>query len=100
MAATEGPDSEPWRITPSVQTAPGVYSEELLRGLDFLSTRSARAYDGRRLPIELLALVGRDGAVSSLGGSELHPLPATAARRKLETYSAYTAKFYSNERRS
>jgi len=36
LAATEGPDSEPWRIVPAMQTAPGVYNEKLLRGLDFL----------------------------------------------------------------
>lgn len=36
MAATEGPDSEPWRIVPTVQPQPGVYNEKLLKGLDFL----------------------------------------------------------------
>ena len=36
MAASEGPDDEPWRIVPALQTAPGVYNEELLEGLDFL----------------------------------------------------------------
>mgnify|MGYP000031117856 FL=1 len=36
MAATEGPDSEPWRIVPSVQPKPGTYDEKLLQGLDFL----------------------------------------------------------------
>jgi len=36
MAASEGPDSAPQRVTPAVQRAPGEYDETLLRGLDFL----------------------------------------------------------------
>jgi len=36
MAATEGPDTEPWRMVPSVQPDPGVYNGQLLKGLDFL----------------------------------------------------------------
>ena len=36
MAATEGPASEPWRAKPVLQPKPGVYNEDLLRGLDFL----------------------------------------------------------------
>ncbi len=36
MAASEGPDSEPWRMTPALQTAPGEYNDDLLDGLDFL----------------------------------------------------------------
>ena len=36
IAATEGPDSEPWRIVPALQTEAGIYNEALLEGLDFL----------------------------------------------------------------
>ena len=36
MAASEGPEGEPWRVHPAVQNAPGEYDESLLRGLDFL----------------------------------------------------------------
>lgn len=36
MAGSEGPDSEPWRMTPSLQTAPGIYNQDVLDGLDFL----------------------------------------------------------------
>ena len=36
VAGSEGPDSEPYRMVPSLQTAPGVYNEEVLDGLDFL----------------------------------------------------------------
>lgn len=36
MAASEGPDTEPWRMVPALQTEPGVYNDQLLLGLDYL----------------------------------------------------------------
>ncbi|MEZ4885356.1 MAG: glycoside hydrolase family 2 TIM barrel-domain containing protein [Chitinophagales bacterium] len=36
MAASEGPNTEPWRAVPAVQPAAGVYEEKLLDGLDFV----------------------------------------------------------------
>lgn len=36
MAASEGPDSEPWRMAPALQPEPGIFNETLLEGLDFL----------------------------------------------------------------
>ncbi|MFT5765455.1 MAG: mannan endo-1,4-beta-mannosidase [Saprospiraceae bacterium] len=36
MAGSEGPDSEPWRMKPSLQSQPDIYNEKLLDGLDFL----------------------------------------------------------------
>lgn len=36
MVASEGPDSEPWRMLPTLMPAPGQYNEDLLDGLDFL----------------------------------------------------------------
>jgi len=36
LAGAEGPEGEPSRVTPALQTAPGVYNEDLLDGLDFL----------------------------------------------------------------
>ena len=36
MAASEGPDTEPWRMKPALQKSPGVYNQEVLDGLDFL----------------------------------------------------------------
>jgi mannan endo-1,4-beta-mannosidase len=42
LAATEGPDSEPWRIVPSVQPYPGVFNENLLQGLDLLLFEMAK----------------------------------------------------------
>ncbi len=36
MGSTEGPDTEPWRVKPSQQIAPGEYNDKVLEGLDFL----------------------------------------------------------------
>ena len=36
IAASEGPDSAPWRIVPALQKTPGVYDQDLLDGLDYL----------------------------------------------------------------
>lgn len=36
LASSEGPDTEPFRVKPSLQPEPGVFNEEILKGLDFL----------------------------------------------------------------
>ncbi|MEO0897133.1 MAG: cellulase family glycosylhydrolase [Bacteroidota bacterium] len=36
MGASEGPDSAPWRMVPSLQPSPGTYNEDLWEGLDYL----------------------------------------------------------------
>ena len=36
LAGAEGPDNEPFRVTPALQPAPGKYNDDLLDGLDFL----------------------------------------------------------------
>jgi mannan endo-1,4-beta-mannosidase len=35
-AGSEGPDTEPWRMLPSLQPSPGKYNPEVIDGLDFL----------------------------------------------------------------
>jgi mannan endo-1,4-beta-mannosidase len=36
LAGAEGPDNEPFRVTPALQISPGKYNQDLLDGLDFL----------------------------------------------------------------
>ncbi len=36
LAGAEGPDDQPYRVTPGLQEAPGKYNDDLLAGLDFL----------------------------------------------------------------
>ena len=42
LALTEGPDSEPFRIIPSVQPTPGNFDESLLEGLDYLLSEMSK----------------------------------------------------------
>lgn len=35
MGGTEGPNNQPWRMVPALQTSPGVYDQQVLDGLDF-----------------------------------------------------------------
>ena len=36
MASSEGPDTEPYRMTPALMISPGVYNESVFDGLDYL----------------------------------------------------------------
>lgn len=36
MGGSEGPDAEPYRMVPALQTKPGEYNQDVLEGLDFL----------------------------------------------------------------
>ncbi|MFA1773450.1 cellulase family glycosylhydrolase [Rufibacter glacialis] len=42
LAGAEGPDNEPYRVSPGLQMAPGVYNDTLLAGLDFLLAEMAK----------------------------------------------------------
>jgi len=42
LAGAEGPDGEPRRVSPALQTSPGVYNQELLEGLDFVLAEMAK----------------------------------------------------------
>ena len=42
LAASEGPDDQPWRVVPSTQPEPGVYNEDVLAGLDVLLDEMAK----------------------------------------------------------
>lgn len=42
LAGADGPDGEPRRVSPALQTSPGVYNQDLLNGLDFLLAEMAK----------------------------------------------------------
>lgn len=98
LAGTEGPDSEPWRITPALQSAPGVYREELLRGLDFL-LREMRSRDMTAV-VCLNNFWPWSGGMSQYlnwAGAGPIPYPPPAPGGDWTTYQRYTQGFYSNE---
>ena len=94
MAASEGPDTEPWRVKPSLMSAPGEYNEDLLDGLDFLLAEMAKR--------EMYAVVclsnfwawsgGMAQYVNWVTGKKIpyhHPVDGGWAK-----YSLYTSRFY------
>jgi mannan endo-1,4-beta-mannosidase len=97
MAASEGPDTEPWRMKPALQKSPGVYNQEVLDGLDFLLYEM-----GKR---NMYAVVCLNNFWPWSGGmaqyvqwhsQESIPYPPPQPGGSWDTYQKYTAKFYSN----
>ncbi len=99
LAASEGPNTEPWRIIPALQTEPGAFDENLLRGLDFTLDELRK-----RGMLAVLCLNnfwhwsgGMAQYVSWTGGGAI-PYPPPAAGGSWETYQDYTQQFYANEK--
>lgn len=95
MAASEGPDDQPWRMLPSLQPKPGTYNEEVLAGLDFLLAEM-----GKR---EMYAVVCLNNFWPWSGGMAQYkawiekstiPYPPPAEKGSWALYQNYTAEFY------
>jgi mannan endo-1,4-beta-mannosidase len=98
MAATEGPDSEPWRIVPALQSAPGVFNADLLHGLDFLLSEMGKR--GMRAVLCLNNFWPWSGGMSQYlqwAGAGTIPYPPPQPGGDWGVYQSYTARFYSNE---
>lgn len=99
MGGTEGPDSEPWRVTPSLQTAPGVYNDALWEGLDFLLDEM-----GKRNMKAVVCLnnfwqwTGGMAQYHSWFGGGPIPYPTPDGQGDWWAYCKYTAKFYRNKK--
>jgi mannan endo-1,4-beta-mannosidase len=99
LAASEGPDSEPWRITPALQTSPGKYDSDLLNGLDFLLNEM------KRRDMHAVICLGNfwpwSGGMSQYlqwYGAGSIPYPPPQPGGSWSTYQTYTQQFYTNER--
>ena len=99
IAGTEGPHTEPWRISPALQTAPGIYDPELLQGLDFLLAEMKKRH--------LLAVVclnnfwpwsGGMAQYLRWAGARAIPYPPPQPGGTWGTFQNYAADFYSNRR--
>lgn len=98
MAAFEGPDDAPWRALPTVQPEPGLWREELLRGLDFLLDEM-----GKRNMTAVICLNnfwpwsgGMAQYVAWQTGKTI-PYPPPADGGSWTRYSLFAAQFYRNE---
>lgn len=99
MAGTEGPNTEPYRVRPAVQTAPGVYDERLLRGLDvLLAEMGAR---GMKAVLCLNNFFFWSGGMAQyVSWAEGTPVPYPITDQGSATwddYQQYAARFYANE---
>jgi mannan endo-1,4-beta-mannosidase len=98
MAASEGPDSEPWRITPALQKSPGRFDPDLFAGLDFLLDEMAK----RRM-VAVMCLgnfwpwSGGMAQYLNWAGAGPIPYPPPSEGGSWSRYQTYTAQFYSNE---
>ncbi|MBN2170981.1 MAG: hypothetical protein JW819_06665 [Candidatus Krumholzibacteriota bacterium] len=98
MAGSEGPDSEPWRMVPALQEAPGVYDAGVLDGLDFLLW--AMREHGLRAIMCLNNFWPWSGGMAQYvnwnGGGEI-PYPPPEPGGDWNVYQDYASDFYSNE---
>ncbi|MEM6319891.1 MAG: mannanase [Bacteroidota bacterium] len=98
MAASEGPDSEPWRMVPALQPEVGKYNERLLKGLDFLLVEMKKR--------DMLAVVCLNNMWPWSGGFAQYinwvtgdpiPYPPPAENGKWLKYMQFSARFFKNE---
>jgi len=100
MASSEGPDSEPYRITPSLQVKPGEYNKELWKGLDFLLVEMKKR--------EMKAVICLSNFWPWSGGlgqyivwakeAESIPYPPPEPKGNWDTYQRFVSRFYKSKK--
>lgn len=100
MGSSEGPDTEPLRVVPSLQPAPGQYNEMVQEGLDFLLYEM-----GKR---DMYAVVCINNFWSWTGGmaqyrswasnNEAIPYPPPAENGDWSKFQKYSSHFYENKK--
>jgi len=99
MAASEGPDDEPWRIVPALQTAPGVYNEEVLEGLDFLLVElSKRKMHAVLCLNNMWPWTGGFGQYLNWATGESIPYPPPAEGGNWLRYIKFVSNFFAEEK--
>ena len=95
MASSEGPDTEPYRMLPPLQPSPGVYSEEVLIGLDFLLDKMRER--NLRAVLCLNNFWHWSGGFSQyVAWAEGGSIPYPPQKADYDTFQEYAARFYSN----
>ena len=94
MAASEGPHTEPSRIVPAVQPAPGRYDEQLLRGLDF-ALAELRRRDMRGVLVLNNFFQWTGGMAQYVAWATGEPIPYPERNGKTwDDFQHYSARFY------
>jgi mannan endo-1,4-beta-mannosidase len=90
MASSEGPDTEPYRMTPALMISPGVYNERVLDGLDYLLAEM-----GKREMRAVMVLTNywhwSGGMAQYVSWHEESAIPYPG---DWEVFMAYAAQFY------
>lgn len=98
MGATEGPDTEQWRVKPAQQRAPGEYNQQVLDGLDFLLAEMKKR--DMYAVICLTNFWAWSGGISqyvSWANNEAIPYHPPAKGGSWMRYQRFTSSFYRNE---
>lgn len=99
LGASEGPDTEPYRVVPALQIAPGEYNEAVFQGLDFLLAEMAKR--------DMTAVVvlnnfwvwsGGMAQYNAWANGEDIPYPPPAPDGNWDTFQKYSSSFYSNKK--
>jgi mannan endo-1,4-beta-mannosidase len=97
MALSEGPDGSPYRILPAAQNSPGIYDEDILKGLDFLLSEMARRKMSAVLTLtNFWPWSGGMAQYLSWSGAGPIPYPPPHPGGSWDLYQKYTARFYSS----
>jgi mannan endo-1,4-beta-mannosidase len=96
MAGSEGPDSEPWRVVPSLQPTPGEYDEALLDGLDYLLW--AMGQRGLRAVVCLTNFWFWSGGMAQyLAWNGAGPIPYPLPGGDWDAFQRYAVRFYDDQ---
>ena len=91
MAASEGPNTEPYRMVPALMEAPGVYNYDVLDGMDYLLDQMGQR--GMKAVMVLNNYWQWSGGMGQyVSWHEKTPIPYPG---DYGTFMAYVAKFYS-----
>jgi mannan endo-1,4-beta-mannosidase len=98
MAASEGPDTEPYRIRPALQPRPGELEEDLLQGLDFLLVEMSKR--------EMYAVLCLNNFFQWSGGMSQYvswatgkPIPYPDVNGKdWDDFQHFSARFFANKK--
>lgn len=97
LAVSEGPSSEPWRVQPAVQNAPGEIDEALWEGLDFLLAELA-ARDMTAVLVLNNFFQWSGGMAQYVSWATGTPIPyPNAGEHTWDEFQMYAARFYTNE---
>lgn len=98
MAGSEGPDSEPYRMVPALQTSPGVYNADVLDGLDYLldEMRARKMYAVVCLNNFWNWSGGMGQYLVWSGAADSIPYPPPHPGGDWGRYQEFAATFYSN----